>query len=110
MTFLLAACTAHHAFLPREVPFGIGSVFLARVFCLIRHISTEVRHDLRGKQLHGAHDLRVRDLAQIEGTVQVSDASVLGHAVDLLRDYLWGAEEPVPVEEIRVVLLGYPGS
>src|SRR5215475_5240598 len=75
-----------HPFLPREVSFGIGGIFLARIFCLVWHISAEVRHDLRGKQLHGPHDLRMRDLAQVEGTVQVGDASVLGHAVDLLRD------------------------
>ena len=53
-----------HPFLPREVPFGIGSVVLARVFCLVGHIGAEVGHDLRGKQLHGPHDLLVRDLAQ----------------------------------------------
>src|SRR4029450_8561012 len=51
-----------HPFLPREVPFGIGSVVLARIFRLIGHIGTEVGHDLRGKQFHGPHDLLVRDL------------------------------------------------
>jgi len=30
----------------------------------------ESGHDLRGKQLHGPHDLVVRDLAQVEGTVK----------------------------------------
>src|SRR5262245_20838265 len=77
-----------HPFLPREVSFGIGGIFLARIFRLVGHIGAEVGHDLSRKQLHGSHDLRVRDLAQVEGTVQVSDASILSHAVDLLRDNL----------------------
>src|SRR5262245_62140954 len=77
-----------HAFFPREVPSGIGGIVLARVFRLIRHIVAEVGHDLRGKQFHGAHDLLVRDLAEVEGTVQVADDCILRNAVDHIGYYL----------------------
>src|SRR3712207_8451625 len=48
-------------------------------------------------------DLLVWDLAEVEGAVQVGDAGVLGHAVDLLGDDLRGAEKPILIEEFRVV-------
>src|SRR6266853_6535229 len=39
-----------HPFLPREVPFGIGGIVLARVFRLFWHMGAEEGHDLPGKQ------------------------------------------------------------
>ena len=66
-----------HPFLPSEIPSGIGGVVLARVFRLVGRIVAEVGHDLCPKQLHRPHDLVVRNLANVEGTVQVRDTGIL---------------------------------
>ncbi len=69
----------------------------------------EVGHDLGGEKFHRFHDLVVRNLTNVEGTVQVGDTGILRHAMNLFRHDLRGAKEPILVKKFGVVFLGHLG-